>query len=184
MFLWTGYTAYRNLIHGSVCVRSIVKIFSEHAKDEDVLSLLTKVRICKWFRTNMASKSSKKFIFAYSSLIVNLQLNNYRIISKLCCCIIDSVNVVINKQTRTIVYYCMSINVAFLIRWTTMYSSRSNVRSTTPQRAAMSWRCSVQRNETRCRRNSTSFPAADGMVHHCTLHLHFSNNPVDIWIET
>ena len=41
-----GYKAYRNSKHGSRYVKSIVKVFSEHAKDEDVLSLLTKVNNC------------------------------------------------------------------------------------------------------------------------------------------
>ena len=49
LLLCLDYKAYRNSVHGSRYVRSIVKVFSQHAKDEDVSSLLTKVGQCHLF---------------------------------------------------------------------------------------------------------------------------------------
>ena len=78
---FVGYKAYRNSVHGSRYVRSIVKVFSEHAKDEDVLSLLTKVQPTIIFIVGVATIYAAKYPLKFSSTVDNITwyTNNVRL---------------------------------------------------------------------------------------------------------
>ena len=45
-FVYLGYTAYRHEDEGSTFVNAIADVFEEHAFQEDILSLSTKVSMC------------------------------------------------------------------------------------------------------------------------------------------